>query len=368
MDWLLELKLKALANALIDQAKAKLVIPPHRGEAGFWFGSGNMLAQPDGSFLLVGRYRHDGDSRRGAAPHERGVELAVFQAPSPLGPFEKIVSLDKQQLAAGGGAEVLSIEGASLYLGNNGVELFVSSEKRVPYPPGLEMYQKPGTGVWSIDVLRGRSLASLAGADVVPVLKSEDPPFLHVKDPMVFTSPEGNDAMVYCSHPFTWTSTNAGLALRESGETWFYKVTDNMFPRGFVWDVAAIRITSRLPVPPLGMFASLPEISLYFYDGAECMRKLDDHPTAMHRPRGYSCEEIGGLAAGYDDTFPELERLSIDAPMFVSPHGTGCSRYVSTLVTSDSLVATWQQSQPDGSQALVGHTLPLEVAEKLLGS
>jgi hypothetical protein len=263
---------------------------------------------------------------------------------------------------------VVSIEGSSLYLGGDGLELFVSSEKLRPYPDDLLEYQKPGTGIWSIDWLRAADVASLRQAEVVPLLSSEDPPMLHVKDPVVFTAPGGSAAMIYCSHPFSWTSANSGLAMRESGEHCFCTVSDSILARGFVWDVAATRVTDRLPVPKLGIFAELPEMALYFYDGAECVRQLTEGANAVSRPRGYSCEELGGLAAGYDEAFPELERLSVEFPLFVSPHGTGCSRYVSTLVTDDAIIATWQQSQPDGSQPLVGHRLPLERVAEILSA
>jgi len=125
-------------------------------------------------------------------------------------------------------------------------------------------------------------------------------------------------------------------------------------------------VTDRLSVPPLGKLAQVPALSLYFYDGAECLRSLEENSRAVSRPRGYSCEEIGGLAMGYDDTFPAVGRITVDGPLFVSPHGTGCSRYVSTLVTDDGILATWQQSQTDLSQPLVGNFLPMAEVEKLL--
>jgi hypothetical protein len=39
--------------------------------------------------------------------------------------------------------------------------------------------------------------------------------------------------------------------------------------------------------------------------------------------------------------------------MFVSPYGTGCSRYVDVLTTKEGIHATWQQSQKNRSQPLV---------------
>jgi hypothetical protein len=56
----------------------------------------------------------------------------------------------------------------------------------------------------------------------------------------------------------------------------------------------------------------------------------------------------------------------VEFPAFISPHGTGCNRYVGTCVTETALYATWQQSQPDLSQALVGHALSMEQVEQIL--
>ena len=139
-----------------------------------------------------------------------------------------------------------------------------------------------------------------------------------------------------------------------------------MLERGATWDVACARVTDRLAVPQVGLLAGLPPLSLYFYDGAECLRSLNENAKAVSRPRGYSCEELGGLAWGWDAEFPKMQRLSLDFPLFTSPHGTGCSRYVSTLKTHDGIMATWQQSQPDRSQPLVGNFLYSAAVESQL--
>ncbi len=62
----------------------------------------------------------------------------------------------------------------------------------------------------------------------------------------------------------------------------------------------------------------------------------------------------------------DARKLSRHQAMFVSPHGTGSSRYLSTLVTQDAIYATWQQAQPDGSQPLVINTLSTHEVEALL--
>ena len=101
----------------------------------------------------------------------------------------------------------------------------------------------------------------------------------------------------------------------------------------------------------------LPPCSIYFFDGAECMNELTQSSLGHSRPRGYSCEELGGVFFGFDDEFPSLQKFSLLKPHFISPWGTGCSRYVDTLVTNNGIHATWQQSQTNLSQPLVHNFL-----------
>ena len=244
--------------------------------------------------------------------------------------------------------------------------MIVSTEKGIAYPEALGSFQKPGTGVWSIDRIGAASIEALDSATMTEVQSSCEGATLHVKDPVIFNSPAGGTAMMFCSHPFGWSSSNTGLAKRGEGEGEFVLQTHSVLERGATWDVACTRVTDRLAVPRVGLLAGLPPLSLYFYDGAECLRSLDENAKAVSRPRGYSCEELGGLAWGWDAEFPKMQRLSLDFPLFTSPHGTGCSRYVSTLKTQDGIMATWQQSQPDRSQPLVGNFLDRAAVESQL--
>ena len=188
-----------------------------------------------------------------------------------------------------------------------------------------------------------------------------------MKDPVAFRTSDGFTQLVFCSHPFSWSSSNTGLATREAAGGPFHLVSKSLLDRGPSWDVACVRVTERLPVPQVGILESLPPLSLYFYDGAECLRSLDQNPKAARRPRGYSCEELGGLAWGFDDEFPKLRRISQDFPLFVSPHASGCSRYASASFLADgTLAAAWQQVTADGSQPLVGHSLNAEEVARIL--
>ena len=357
-----EQKLIAFAHRLIDQRAARIIVEPQQPASGFWFGGGNLAVGPDGFLYLVGRYRNAGDSRSGTALGDRGLELALFRSKDRGKSFEKILALRKADLDVGH-RKVLSIEGAAIMWSDGNVRLYVSTEKsNVGYPPAIAEHLKPGTGVWSIDLLESDSLEGLKGSTPVTVLESDDPRFIQVKDPVLADS---GSLLVFCSHPFCWSSSNTGAArILADGTIDSSSVDFEMVPRGPAWDVAMTRGTAILPVTIGTGTLELP-VELMFYDGGECVRLLTQHARAVERPRGHSCEALGGLAwrrAGTSD----WDRLSTIEPMFVSPHGTGCSRYVDVLATDEGFYATWQQSQPDGSQPLVLNFVSREESGRML--
>ena len=363
--------LKELGLRLIDQRNARVLVPTLGNESGFWFGGGNLVQDRDSQILACGRFRNPGDARTGTGSGERGLEFAVFTGSSPDAEFAKTLSFSKNDLSVN--EEVISIEGASLLPDENtpsGWELFVSTEKRVAYPKPLINFQKPGTGVWSIDRIKGSDgVQSLSPDTSETVASSPKGETLHVKDPVAFRINPSSTELTYCHHPFSWASSNTGLSRQSATSEGFELISENVLPRGNSWDVACSRITERLPIPKIGPFSDIPAISLYFYDGAECLRPLDQNPKAAKRPRGYSCEEIGGLAWGWDHEFPKLSKISIDFPLFLSPHSTGCSRYASALFLDDgSLLGAWQQVQDDGSQPLVSNHLGKDEVTRILGA
>ena len=281
--------------------------------------------------------------------------------------FHKAASWSKLRLSRPD-ANVVSIEGTALHRKASGDwELFVSSEKAWEYPGEVREHRKLGCGVWSIDVLSGPAPDRLECDTLRSVLREQDDAaYLHVKDPVVYDQPDGSTHLVFCSHPYCWSSANSGLAVRDRGADGFRLVSRQLVPRGPAWDVASTRVTCRFPVPRVGAFAALPPLSILFYDGLECVRQHDENRRAIHRPRGYSCEELSGAMVGFDAEFPRFERLSYLAPLFVSPYGTGCSRYVDVVDTGAGLLATWQQSQENLSQPLVGRFLAAEDVRRLL--
>ena len=325
-----------------------------------------MIRDEDGTFWLVGRFRNHGDSRTGIGAGERGLELAIFRSSDKGKTFHKSVSLSKADLSTPQ-HEVLSIEGTALRQSVEGFELYVSSEKAgIGYPDGYQDFLKPGTGVWTIDRLVADDIASLADASVQPFVSCDVPQFVHVKDPFI-GSHQGRTCLMFCTHPFCWSSSNTGYVRLDDDGAILGEPCYDFFPRGFAWDVAITRGTALVPVPRVGPLANR-EIHLLFYDGGECVRNLDEHASAVRRPRGYSCEELGGVACVDGDDLHSVQRLSSSRPMFVSPHGTGCSRYVDVMVTDEGYYATWQQAQPDGSQPLVMNFVTAESVRHLLSN
>lgn len=343
---------------------ARVIVEPMKKESGYWFGGGNMLCGADGTLYLTGRYRNAGDSRTGVAAGTRGLELAVFASTDRGRHFEKILSWDKSALDSPSG-RVLSIEGSCLRQTPEGIELYVSTEKiGVPYPERVADFLKPGAGVWTIDVIRAPSFNELRAAPVDALFSSQDPLHLHVKDPFILPSADG-DQLGYCSHPYNWSSSNTGAAQIPPPGRMVTNPQHGVFSRGTTWDVAMARGTCVLTVPRSGICRDRT-IRLLFYCGGECVRSLDEHSAAVTRPRGYSCEELGGAAFYENDNLHSAIRLSDILPLFVSPSGTGCCRYVDVLETPDGFYATWQQSRSDFSQPLMMNFLSREHAEEIL--
>jgi hypothetical protein len=257
-----------LGRALIDQRTARVLVPPLHNREGCWFGGGNLTRDAAGAFYLVGRYRNEGDSRTGTGRGERGLELAIFRSTDPAKGFSRVVTFTKADLSVGAHG-VVSIEGAKLHFVPGGVELFVSVEKSgIEYPPGFEAYRKPGTGIWSIDLLSAATVEELKEKTPQPVIRGTDPRWLHAKDPVVFDSSTGSTLLCFCTHPFTWSSSNSACAVRSPGRPTFSDPDHTFFPRGPAWDAAITRITSLVRAPRRWAAG----LVLVFYDGGESIR------------------------------------------------------------------------------------------------
>ncbi len=360
-----EEKVIAFANALIDQEKARIIVSPKKNSSGFWFGGASIIQDRAGTLYVSGRYRNFGDSREGLAKGERGLELAIFKSVDKGQNFNKVLSFSKKDLS--GFEKVYSIEGTALNQMDTGeVELYISTEKAVPYPEEVKEYLKPGAGVWSIDCIKANNIEEFDPRNLKQVFKSDDPVNLHIKDPFIYKNPAGDTVLLFCTHPFAWSSSNTGYIIRPKGSETFGNPVYNIIPKGQTWDVSMARGTAFLDLKGIGVFDENSTVTLVFYDSAECLRNHKEHGSAKSRPRGYSCEELGGCGYFENPQFRDFKRLSLLYPMFVSPEGTGSSRYVDVLECDEGFYAVWQQSRKDFSQPLVMNFLPRKKAEELL--
>jgi len=380
----MESSLKEIGNLLINQENARIVLEPTEKEKGYWIGSGNAV-EVDGYVYLIARYRDSGDSTTALEKGTRGRELAIFKAKAPKDEkefqknfsFEKIHSWTKEDVSVQGEV-VLSIEGSCLIPLNDVVYVLVGSEKRVEYPKEVEEYQKKGTGIWSIDCFHAPTIAELNPKNKIRrLIQSEDPSYLHFKDPHpvhYFNWGENVIDIMFCVHSFSWSCGTTGFASFNIARDGSFallleqnSLKTDILKRGSTWDVAVSRITSQFSLPKCGILEPQPNLSLYFYDGAECFREHEENERGKTRKRGYCCEELGGLVYSFDHEFLNFKRLSPYLPEFISPNGTGCSRYHNTLKLSEGgILVFWQQSQTNGSQPLVANFVNKATIENLL--
>ena len=149
--------------------------------------------------------------------------------------FQKVLSFSKEDLSHT--EEVVSIEGVSLIpdsTSDTGFEFIISTEKKSAYPKNLINFQKPGTGVWSIDLLQSENgLDSFKLDEMSTIARSEKGSTLHYKDPVAFTSNDGHTHIVFCHHPFSWSSSNSGLLTRKKNQASFDLISENILERGF---------------------------------------------------------------------------------------------------------------------------------------
>ena len=92
----LEKKLMEFSVKLIDEKKAKIIVPVVE-ETGYWFGGGNMVEDKEGNLYISGRYRNSGDSRTGLDLGDRGAELAIFKSSDKGKTWTKIKSILKRR-------------------------------------------------------------------------------------------------------------------------------------------------------------------------------------------------------------------------------------------------------------------------------
>ena len=227
-------KLLDFSKALVDQEKAKIIVPAQEAKSGFWYGGGNMAADENGNLYVTGRYRNFGDSRTGTGAGVRGLELAIFKSSDKGETWNKVKSFTKKDLNIGDW-EVLSIEGTALNFADDGVELFISTEKlNRPFVEGMKEFHKPGTGSWTIELMKADSVEDLSTDNYKTIMESRDARWFNVKDPFLYKNRGGDLILGYCTHPFNWSSSNTGYSVRKKGSDTFGEQNNSFFPQRFL--------------------------------------------------------------------------------------------------------------------------------------
>ena len=279
-------RFRQIALKLVDQQAAEILVAPQRSSPGHWFGGGNMVRDANGTLWLVGRYRNQGDSRTGLGAGERGLELAIFRSDDGGNHFEKFESWSKADLNVGQ-LEVLSIEGSAIRITPQGPELYISSEKSgISYPPGLESFLKPGTGVWTIDRIAVSSFEQFKNEPIETVLQTQDPRYIHMKDPFL-GSHLGSECLMFCTHPYCWTSSNTGFVSLENRRESLQKQIGELETQ--IREAASELATSQAKVQALR--SSLDKLAR----NAVVVELAKSHDLTLHKFRE------GGPWAAHDD-------------------------------------------------------------------
>lgn len=100
------------------------------------------------------------------------------------------------------------------------------------------------------------------------------------------------------------------------------------------WDAYCARISSLLYTPP---------VFTAFYDGSRSVEE--------------NYEEKLGLAISFD--LRHFQRLSVEGPFLVSPHGSGSLRYLEALAVEGEVFYYYEYARPDGSHELRLNRAPL---------
>jgi len=151
---------------------------------------------------------------------------------------------------------------------------------------------------------------------VVPLIRSDDPAHLHVKDPVFAPSPVSSleaaveGRLICCVHSFAWSEGHSGdvsvLFSADGAVQLLGPFHAPTAPLGLTWDVAAARITGwvatadclRVLPAPSSVGEAMEASLVLLYDGAETFRPQPGNERSKHRPRGYCCEELGGALIG----------------------------------------------------------------------
>jgi len=306
-----------------DPEQGQTVLEPEAPGPGYWVGAPSVLWDADrNSYLLTYRRRRP----RGVDP-DRGYVAHVAE------------SQDGQRFE-----DVWTVEKSAF--GTTSMEKFsLAREPGGPYRLYV-CYVDPADSRWRIDVLEADRPEAFDPGLARPALTAASTGTEGVKDPWVFklgglwhmlvsfAAARPVDAATRRQMHATADVFNTGvlvaptgLAVSEDGVNWgWYGEVFGVGDEG-AWDAYQSRIGSLLYRAPLW---------LGYYDGSASVEG--------------NYEERCGLAYSFD--LRNWERVTLSGPALVSPHGSGCLRYVDVVPRQGQLHFYYEYARPDGSHEL----------------
>lgn len=213
-------------------------------------------------------------------------------------------------------------------------------------------YVDPGDNRWRIDVIQADDPASFDVSKRQKVFTASDVGVEGVKDAWVMRlngfyymlisyaarmetlSPEQQERMHATADIYNTGLTLSSSAMAVSQDGIKYEWLGDVFPpRAGAWDGYAAR---------LGCVVATEYGWIGYYDGSASVEG--------------NYEERTGLAQSFD--LRHFQRLTFDGPALVSPHGSGCLRYIDAVPMKDEILLYYEYCRPDGSHELRMNRLP----------
>ncbi len=290
-----------------DPTVGTIIRSPVGSGYGYWIG-GHKVSYHDGRFVLFYRVRTP-------LEHGRGGLCRVAVSDDGV-TFRDVWEATSAEFAAS------SIEvGHAVKVGDEW-RLYVS-------------YEVAGTSTWRIDVVRAGDPGDFVAQTRRTVLEPGDYDLAWIKDPFVVF--DGGRLLLVAAAPDRTGVRRSGgrvearprdaSVIAESDDGLVFGAIEYVFeaPGGDGWDGRRARLNGMVPYGD-GWLAT--------YDGGRTF--YDNY------------EEWCGVAVGPDPY--HLERIPLEAPWVVSPHG--CVRYVTMLTVEDRWYWYYEYTRADGSHDL----------------
>ncbi|MBD3182056.1 hypothetical protein GF312_07180 [Candidatus Poribacteria bacterium] len=308
---------------LFDPKEGITILEPPGEGKGYWIGAPGAIYDEEHKKFYIYYRRRKPREMDGEIEVGRGYECGISESTDGIN-FTEIWTASKRHFGS------ISVERSAIVKIPKGkYRLYIS-------------YVSPEDNKWKIDMLEANSPGEFDPATRKPILDPNDCDCEGVKDPYIIivgglyymlvsyaTTPKAETEGLHDTADIFntgKTSSNTGLALSSDGVD-FKWMGDVLAPPGKGWNAYASRVTCVLYVPP---------VFNVFYDGGADV--------------GENYEEKTGLAISFD--LMNYHHVTLDKPLLVSPHASGCLRYMDAIRLDGKIYYYYEYARPDGSHEL----------------